>query len=215
MPKSTFAVILLSIAAPAKGQEKAIIALRPNPHKEFYMPEEEMGNEIGIENANARDSGSTSEVLLQLRDALTTLGRLQLAMPFMEGDNVLDVIHADQSDFEVDFNDLRAVVVDSGVAGGVRTFQVRTSESVNLIQASPPNHSSLSRSRRNFIRLTFDGPIVAPTAEQIQIRELLPAPDCDGPGLFGPNLSSGFIFRNYLKMIIARGGGTRAGHTPV
>jgi hypothetical protein len=59
---------------------------------------------------------------------------------------------------------------------------------VNLTAKAPACDASLPKLRGNVVRLTFSGPIVAPTAGQILIQSL------GAGGTFGPDLSANFTY---------------------
>lgn len=150
--------------------------------------------------------------------APVTIGRLLLT-PTSTGPATLNVVNAADADANrrarIDFGfDPHAVwragnASPNNVSGGTRTFNVVDTTCVDpgndaTFTSSVPIHTpvgiqvapsqgSLWRTTRNTLRLTFNldgGPaIVAPTAGQVLIQQLL-----DGAGNFGPDVSANFTF---------------------
>ncbi len=136
------------------------------------------------------------------------VGQMRAFVPTADGHYVLDVMNGPSQDMDMraqvhwgfgtnigpSFEALNVWRPGAGVTGGTYDFCVGTGGSgaacvVNLVlPTAPPCDNVLPRFTGNVLRLTFSGPISAPAAGDVEIRELQAA------GGFGSDLSSQFNF---------------------
>lgn len=157
-------------------------------------------------------TNTTAQPLLKGDGTPLVLGRLNVTMPGA-GNYTLNVLNATQANADLGGADVRFgfgsdAPIDpvtkwhagtADLTGGTLAFTVQTTPCTptcaNLVGTHPLDNQSLWRTAKNIIRLRFDGTITAPTATQIQIRDLIAGTGSPcANGTFGANVASGFTF---------------------
>ncbi len=111
------------------------------------------------------------------------------------GDNIATIVYLDLDNLHtvLGIREIEAIILVDGNGTGeldiAEVFSLNPSAlPPTMVSSSPSNGASLSRSVGNVVRLNFNQNIIAPTAGQVQIRQML------SNGQFGADLSSGFAF---------------------